>query len=194
MGTRLFRSRDDRMLAGVAGGLAELWDADPSLIRIVWALLVVLTGGVALVVYIVMAIVVPEEDDLAGAGFAPGGAPIAGTAPAGASTPAPPPGAAGPTGDWGAGSAGTSWRSQRHEDREARRAARAQYRAAHPHDARTPSIVIGAVLVLIGIVFLIREYLPSIDFDNIWPFTLVAIGLVVLVSALRPGGGRGSGT
>jgi phage shock protein C len=57
---RLYRSRDDRMLAGVAGGLAELWDADPALIRIVWALLVIFTGGVALLVYIVMAIVVPE--------------------------------------------------------------------------------------------------------------------------------------
>ena len=36
-------------------------DADPSLIRIVWAVLVVLTGGLALLVYIVMAIVVPER-------------------------------------------------------------------------------------------------------------------------------------
>lgn len=62
MSERLFRSRDDRMLAGVAGGLAELWDADPSVVRILWALLALLTGGLALVVYIVMAIVVPEGD------------------------------------------------------------------------------------------------------------------------------------
>lgn len=60
MSERLYRSRDDRMLAGVAGGLAERWDADPSLVRLVWALLVIFTGGIALVVYIVMAIVVPE--------------------------------------------------------------------------------------------------------------------------------------
>jgi phage shock protein C len=58
---RLYRSRDDRMLAGVAGGLAEMWGADPSLVRVIWALLVVFTGGVALLVYIVMALVVPEE-------------------------------------------------------------------------------------------------------------------------------------
>lgn len=60
MDDRLYRSRQDRMLAGVAGGLAELWGADPSLIRIVWALLVFLTGGLALLVYLVMAVVVPE--------------------------------------------------------------------------------------------------------------------------------------
>ena len=59
---RLYRSRDDRMLAGVAGGLADMWGADPSLVRVIWALLVIFTGGVALLVYIVMAIVVPEED------------------------------------------------------------------------------------------------------------------------------------
>ena len=58
---RLYRSRHDRMLAGVAGGLAEMWGADPSLVRVIWALLAVFTGGIALLVYIVMAIVVPEE-------------------------------------------------------------------------------------------------------------------------------------
>src|SRR5512141_1122515 len=73
MTTHLYRSRDDRMLAGVAGGLAELWDADPSLVRIVWPLLVVLTGGIALVVYIVMAIVVPEENDPRVWGYGPSG-------------------------------------------------------------------------------------------------------------------------
>lgn len=61
MTDRLYRSPDDRMLAGVAGGLAEMFDIDPSVIRIVWAVLIVLTGGLALLVYIVMAIVVPER-------------------------------------------------------------------------------------------------------------------------------------
>jgi phage shock protein C len=70
---RLYRSRDDRMLTGVAGGVAELLDADPSLIRLVWAVLVVLSGGLALLVYVVMAIVVPERP----VGMAPPGAAVA---------------------------------------------------------------------------------------------------------------------
>src|SRR4051794_41688315 len=49
------------MIAGVAGGVAEHLDADPSIIRIVWAVLIFLTGGLALLVYIVMAFVVPER-------------------------------------------------------------------------------------------------------------------------------------
>jgi len=51
------------MLAGVAAGVAETLDADPSLVRILWALLAILTGGVGILVYIVMAIVVPEASN-----------------------------------------------------------------------------------------------------------------------------------
>lgn len=61
MDDRLYRSPDDRMIAGVAGGVAERLDADPSIIRIVWAVLIFLTGGLALLVYVVMAVVVPER-------------------------------------------------------------------------------------------------------------------------------------
>jgi len=193
MGTRLYRSRDDRMLAGVAGGLAEMWDADPSLVRIVWALLVVLTGGIALVVYIVMAIVVPEEpyDAMVPAGAAmdpatPPPSADAGRAPAAAAAAGTPPSTAyAPPPDW---------RSMRFAAREQRRAARAARRAERGYDGRTGSIVIGAILVLVGLGFLVREYLPAIDFDYVWPLVLVALGALVLVSAFRTndrGGGGG---
>jgi phage shock protein C len=60
MNDRLYRSRDERVISGVAGGLAERFDLDPSLVRVAWAILTVLSGGVFLLIYIVMAIVVPE--------------------------------------------------------------------------------------------------------------------------------------
>lgn len=59
MRERLYRSRDDRMLFGVAGGMAEWMDLDPAIVRLVWALLI-LAGGVGLLLYIVAAIVIPE--------------------------------------------------------------------------------------------------------------------------------------
>ena len=55
----LYRSRTDRMLAGVAGGMADWLNLDPSVVRLVWALLV-LAGGIGLLLYIVAAIVIPE--------------------------------------------------------------------------------------------------------------------------------------
>ena len=57
---RLSKSRDDRFLFGVAGGLAEYFDIDPVLVRVGWVLLTVATGGIGLLVYIVMAIVTPD--------------------------------------------------------------------------------------------------------------------------------------
>jgi phage shock protein C len=60
MRERLYRSRGDRMLFGVAGGMARYLDLDPSLVRIAWVLLV-FAGGAGLLLYIVAAIVIPEE-------------------------------------------------------------------------------------------------------------------------------------
>lgn len=150
MGYRLYRSRRDRMLAGVAGGLAEMWGADPSLVRIVWALLVVFTGGIALLVYIVMAIVVPEEDVVLG----PGGAPV-GTA-----------GYADPVSA---------------EARAARRAGRPD------GGGSSPGVLLGGFFVLIGLFFLAREFFPRIDFDWFWPLVLVALGAVLIASAMGRG-------
>jgi phage shock protein C len=71
---RLYRSRSDRMLAGVAGGVAERFELDPSLVRVGWAILVILSGGIFLLIYIVMAIVVPEEPrGVGGAGWSSAG-------------------------------------------------------------------------------------------------------------------------
>jgi phage shock protein PspC (stress-responsive transcriptional regulator) len=61
MNGRLYRSRDERVLAGVAGGLADYLDVDPSLVRVVWVILALFSGGGFLIAYIVMAFVVPEE-------------------------------------------------------------------------------------------------------------------------------------
>ena len=57
---RLYKSRDDRFLFGVAGGLAEYFDIDPVLVRVGWVLLAIGTGGIGLLVYIVLAIVTPD--------------------------------------------------------------------------------------------------------------------------------------
>ena len=57
---RLYRSTTDRMISGVAGGLADYLNLDPSLVRIVWAVLMFVTGGLFFLVYVVMWIVLPE--------------------------------------------------------------------------------------------------------------------------------------
>lgn len=57
---RLYRSTDDRMFAGVCGGIAEYLDVDPTLVRLVFAALT-LMGGPGIIAYLVLMLVVPEE-------------------------------------------------------------------------------------------------------------------------------------
>ncbi|KRT63584.1 MAG: putative stress-responsive transcriptional regulator [Chloroflexi bacterium CSP1-4] len=167
MDDRLYRSRDERMIAGVAGGLAERLDLDPSLVRIIWAVLVLPTGFLALLVYVVMAIVVPEES--ADARLAP-------TAPT-------------PTGDAAGTGAQASeaataavppdWRAQRRAERRARRAARGS-------GGGNGAIVFGAILVVVGALFLVRQFLPDFDFDLLWPVALIVLGVALVLGSVRP--------
>jgi phage shock protein C len=58
---RLYRSRQERMLAGVAGGLAEYFDIDPTFMRLAWALAALFTGPVAVALYLLCALIIPRE-------------------------------------------------------------------------------------------------------------------------------------
>lgn len=57
---RLTRSRHDDWFGGVAGGLAEYFDVDPTLVRIAFVVAAILTSGFAIIGYIVAWIVIPE--------------------------------------------------------------------------------------------------------------------------------------
>lgn len=57
---RLYRSRVDRKIAGVCGGLAEYFKIDPTLVRLLFVLGLVFVGG-TLLAYIILLIVIPEE-------------------------------------------------------------------------------------------------------------------------------------
>jgi len=57
---RLYRCRHDRRLAGVAAGVAEFFDLDPTLVRLLWVVSIFF-GGLGLLLYIGMAIIVPLE-------------------------------------------------------------------------------------------------------------------------------------
>jgi len=60
MPRRLYRSRSDRMIWGVCGGLAKYLNVDPTVVRLVMVLLV-FANGIAILAYIIMAIIVPPE-------------------------------------------------------------------------------------------------------------------------------------
>jgi phage shock protein PspC (stress-responsive transcriptional regulator) len=58
----LYRCRHDRKLAGVAGGMAEYLELDPTLLRVLWVISIFF-GGFSILLYIILAFVMPSEPD-----------------------------------------------------------------------------------------------------------------------------------
>jgi phage shock protein C len=158
---RLYRSRD-RQLAGVAGGMGEYLDIDPTVIRIGWIIVTLFTGGLAIIAYIVLALVIPQSPYAAWSGaygpaqgqaapggqganpgYAPGYAP--GFAPAYATQPV-------------------------------RRETRGLGAAG----------IVGIVLVVIGVIALADVTLPGIRAGMILgPAVILALGAALLVASVR---------
>jgi phage shock protein C len=143
MNRRLYRSRTDSVLGGVCGGIADYLDVDPSIVRIIWAVLGIVTGGVFVVLYIVMWIVVPEAPEFPAA--TPGAEAEGAARPTGMTAPAAP----------------------------------------RRRGSGSGSLIFGLLLVGLGAYFLVREYLPQIDVDALWPIGLVLLGLLLVLASLR---------
>jgi phage shock protein C len=124
-GTRpLRRSRRDRMIGGVCGGVADSLGIDPVLLRIAAAALA-LSGGVGVLAYVIAWIVIPEADE--------------------------------------------------HEpQRELPRASR-----------HSVTITVGASLVGLGALLLLRTWMPGFGAHLFWPLVVAAAGVLVLVSGRR---------
>jgi phage shock protein C len=189
------RSSRERMWAGVAGGMAEYFDLDPSLVRLLWVAATVVTGGLAVPVYILAWIILPRDDR--SVGYGPGawhdwsqefhnetqrladearrvaddvrGASHAWHAP---HTPEPGPG---PTSEGytppTAGSAPVEepwWQSERYVE---------PHRGHHRHSKST-----GVVLVALGVLLLAANagVFRWIDGRTMWPLILIGIGVILL--------------
>lgn len=185
MNRRLYRSRNDSIIGGVAGGVAEYLDIDPSLVRIVWAILAIITGGIFFVLYIVMWIVVPEgypgAPQSPGPGAYPGWTPPSGSqpiVPPPAAPAAPPAEGEAPSGDAGAPSgeapaapaaAAPAWTGSGYPYER------------HRHRRRGGGgLIFGLILVALGVWFLLDEYIPGLRSDLLWPIGLVVLGLILL--------------
>ena len=60
MQKKLYRSNTDKKMAGVCGGVAKYFGIDATIIRLIWALAIFFVGS-GLLLYIVCALVIPEE-------------------------------------------------------------------------------------------------------------------------------------
>jgi phage shock protein C len=165
----LYRCRHDRKLAGVASGLAEFFDLDVSLVRILW-ILSIFVGGMGILLYIVMAIIVPLEPE-----FVPGpGATSPGEGVLGAE--------GDPTEAAGAMDAPAGIHSGWHTTPVPHQ---------HQHQSGGGSGIgvtfFGALLIIFGALALIDGYLPDWADSGrfLWPAFILAVGALLVVAGIR---------
>jgi phage shock protein PspC (stress-responsive transcriptional regulator) len=171
---RLHRSRD-RQLAGVAGGMAEYLDIDPTIVRILWILVGIFSGGLALVAYIILALVIPQSPFATAPGApagwaAPTGSPAGwSTGPGAPSTWTPPPAAPGWSPDWS---------TSAYAEPRARRRAESRGIGA--------GAIVGVVLIVFGAIALADAALPGwVGGAIVGPAVILALGAALLVSSIR---------
>jgi phage shock protein C len=166
---RLYRCRHDRQLAGVASGMAEYLDLDPTVVRILW-ILSALLGGFTILLYIILAFVIPLEP----MGVATGPLPATPTAGEGDGEQTYAMGEPGET-----AGAPSTWTVP----------------AAHPagpaHEHRQRGegrigLAVGILLVVFGGIALVGSALPGwIAGVALGPAFLVALGIALVVVAVR---------
>lgn len=157
MERKLYRSRRERMISGVCGGIAEYFDVDPTLVRLVAVVLTLVSVGTAAIAYLVMTIVVPEEPLGAGEGRGPAVVPppVPPSGPQSSAQGVPPPAAPAPPGY-------------------------PPMTGPQPTPPRRPTrggITFGVVLVLVGLALLASQFVPGLDLWRLWPLIIVAIGI-----------------
>lgn len=158
---KLYRSVKQRVIGGVAGGLAEYFDIDPVIVRLVFVI-VALAGGGGVLVYIILWIVLPENTAQkytfqdTQPGYRPAEPFVKDDAAGSGST------------EWKDNSAYTPQEPFKFEGRE----------------KRTGGLIGGLVLITLGCLFLVDRFVPSIDFGDLWPILLVVIGAVIIATNL----------
>jgi len=165
---RLYRSVSDRKIAGVAGGLGEYFLIDPLLIRLIFVVLL-LAGGGGFLIYLVLWIVTPENPHY-GPAYKDHQDPPSVKEGETTSSTDPDPADAGTTPD------------QSNPSAYAENNIKPNPKPVKGHQKKG-SVVGGLVLITIGALFLIDELIPQLNFGDLWPLILVAIGVGLLISA-----------
>lgn len=63
MARKLYRSRTDKKLLGVLGGVAKYFNIDATILRIIYVLLSIFVIGCPIIIYLIAALIIPEEPE-----------------------------------------------------------------------------------------------------------------------------------
>ncbi len=153
MAKKLYRSTADKMIGGVAGGLAEYFSIDSTLVRVLFVVVVFLGGG-GIIAYLILWIVVPQKPyeipKNAFTDLSPGGS--SSNFSADQST----------TGSFSVTNGSVASTVSRINNKQ---------------------LFVAIILIVIGGLLLLDNVFPSFDIDHYWPVILIGIGVGLLLKA-----------
>ena len=159
---KLYRSRIDRMIGGVSAGLAKYFDIDPTIVRVLFVVSIFLGGG-GILAYIILWIVVPEDPIII--------TPSAETE-------------SDQNGDSSASDSddqqGSSFNSELNKKVNE---ATNEINRIVDEARRNKKVLGGTILICLGILFLLDNFLPHFHFSDYWPLILVVIGIALIFKA-----------
>jgi phage shock protein C len=151
---KLYRSRKDRKIAGVAGGLAEHFNIDPVIIRIAFVCAFIF-GGWGLIVYVIIWIVTPEEKiDFFTSGNAT---------------------------EKSENNENESTTNNNENTNHNTINMENQFDAIKEKKKNKGNLTGGIILITLGVLFLIARFVPHIRFHDLWPILLIVIGITMLI-------------
>ena len=155
MAKKLYRSTTDKMLGGIAGGLAEYFDIDSTLVRVLFILTVFLGGG-GIIAYIIFWIIVPERAFVV--------------------TPGPAPTDPGEQSDEQDNSGSETGSSNNYFT---------AYQKVFDEQKKNRAMWGGIILILLGGLFLLDNFFPRFDLGDFWPLILMGVGAGILINAKK---------
>ena len=169
---RLYRSRIDRMIAGICGGLAKYFDIDPTIVRVLFVVSIFIGGG-GIVAYIILWIVVPEEQLIF-------------------QSAAPDSQTNQKKSDSEESNSNTNQDSSKFDSTSFNAGINQKVNEATNEinkildEAKSNKKVFGGtILILLGILFLLDNLFPYFDFGDYWPIILIVIGVGIIIKATR---------
>ncbi|MBK7030229.1 MAG: PspC domain-containing protein [Bacteroidales bacterium] len=153
---RLYRSTTSRVFGGVAGGIADYFDVDPIIIRMLF-LVIALAGGGGVLVYIILWIAIPPRPIMPPS-FNMGGDTT--------TPPPPPPGS-------------SEYSADSSKSYQAEPMPPFQF---EKEKSTRGGLIGGLVLITLGSIFLADKLIPRIDFGDLWPIILVVVGAVLIIT------------
>ncbi len=151
---RLYRSAKSKVFGGVAGGIAEYFDIDPIIIRLLFVIIAFAGGGGA-IVYLILWIALPLEP-LTLNPF---------------------------TMNMGSGEPFNEEKHEEKSAADPSTGASAPFNIPVKSENRN-GLIGGIVLITLGLIFLANRFIPNINFSDLWPLGLVVLGGVLIATSI----------